>query len=228
MKTAGEAPEPSMLARRRWGAKYAFERTLALALLLLATPVIVLLAAAIKLTSRGPILYSSERLGRGGRTFRLHKFRSMRTDAPMVLAPDGKVIVTADDARFTPIGRFLRLGFDELPQLFNVVCGEMCLIGPRPDVPWELERYSGREHLRLLVLPGISGLAAVLDGRALGNAENYELDVQYVTHSTARLDLRIAAATVPYALGSKNVARRLLGSWGAGNGERHPRAGAAH
>jgi lipopolysaccharide/colanic/teichoic acid biosynthesis glycosyltransferase len=117
--------------------------------LLAVSPLLLGLALLVKCTSQGPVLYVSERLGRGGRVFRLYKFRSMRVNAPQITAADGKVLTLKNDSRLTPIGAFLRLGFDELPQLLNIVKGDMTLIGPRPDVPWELGRYSERERRRL-------------------------------------------------------------------------------
>jgi len=195
---------------RQWRGKIAVEWMLALLGTVMLLPVLAGLAVLVKLTSRGPLLYTSERLGRGGRVFRLYKFRSMRADAEQVLAADGKVVTLERDPRLTPIGRFLRLGFDELPQLLNVLRGDMCLIGPRPDVPWELDRYSTRERLRLEVLPGITGLTQVLGGRELNNAQNYELDVRYVERSSLWLDVRILLLTLPYALGARRIGRRCL------------------
>jgi len=197
-------------AQRWWRVKYAVEWAIALVGTALVLPLLAVLALLVKLTSRGPVLYVSERLGRGGKVFRLMKFRSMKTGAEPVLAEDGKVVTVADDPRLTPVGRFLRLGFDELPQLLNVLKGDMCLIGPRPDVPWELERYTPRERSRLAALPGISGLTQVLGGRELNNAQNYELDVRYVARSSGWLDVKILLLTLPYALGAKGVGRRCL------------------
>ncbi|MDY7011712.1 MAG: sugar transferase, partial [Planctomycetota bacterium] len=143
----------------------------------------------------------------------LYKFRSMKVGVKPVLAEDGKVITTDNDPRFTPIGRFLRLGFDELPQLFNVLKGQMCLIGPRPDVPWELECYTPRERTRLQALPGITGLTQVMGARELNNAQNYELDVRYVTDSNTWTDVLILALTLPYSFGAKNIGRKVFGRY---------------
>ena len=217
MQGAGDAPPESPgLARRMWCAKYALEWLATLAGTIAVLPVLAFCAALVKLTSRGPVLYRSQRLGRGGRAFTLYKFRSMRVDARPVLAADGKVITTDNDPRLTPVGKFIRLGFDELPQVINILKGDMCLIGPRPDVPWELDRYTPRQRLRLAVLPGISGLTQVMGGRELNNAQNYELDVRYVTRSTFRLDAAIFLLTLPYALGARDLGRKLLPSYMAG------------
>lgn len=199
--------------RRCWSAKYAFERLAAVIGMLSVIPLLVLLAALVKMTSRGPVLYMSERIGRHGRTFRLYKFRSMRVGVAPVLGADGKVLTLAKDPRVTPIGGFLRLGFDELPQLINVVKGDMCLIGPRPDIPQELGRYSERQRQRLAVLPGITGLAAVVGGRYMNNAQNYELDVLYVERATWRTDLTILSLTLPYALGMERIGARVFRSY---------------
>ena len=189
----------------RWPLKYAMERIVALVGFLLTLPLLGLLALTVKASSPGPFLFVSERLGRDGRVFRLFKFRSMRVGVVPVMGSDGKVLTLANDSRLTSVGRFLRLGFDELPQLINVIKGDMCLIGPRPDVPEELGRYSERQRQRLLVLPGITGLAAVVGGRYMDNAQNYELDVLYVEQSTWGTDLLILLLTLPYALGLERI-----------------------
>ena len=197
----------------RIGTKLVWEWCAAALGLLAILPLLLVLALLVKLTSRGPVLYVSERLGRGGRVFRLYKFRSMRVDAPQITAADGKVLTLKGDSRLTPIGGFLRLGFDELPQLLNIVKGDMTLIGPRPDVPWELERYSERERRRLEALPGITGLAQVVGGRDMNNAQNYELDVRYVERAGLGTDLAILALTLPYSLGATNCGKRWLGRY---------------
>lgn len=190
-----------------------FGRIVAIMALLLLIPILCLLAVLVKVTSTGPVFYISERLGRGGKVFRLYKYRSMYKEARMITAKDGKVLTLENDQRVTKVGRFLRLGFDELPQLLNIAKGEMALVGPRPDVPWELERYSEREKLRLSVHPGITGLAAVVGGRNMTNAENYELDVRYVERANAWVDLQILACTLPYSFGAKNVGKRVFNTF---------------
>lgn len=197
-------------AKRWWRVKYGVEWAIALLGTAVVLPLLAALALLVKLTSHGPVFYVSERLGKDGEVFRLMKFRSMKTDAEQVLAEDGKVITLEGDPRLTPVGRLLRLGFDELPQLLNVLKGDMCLIGPRPDVTWELERYTPRQRTRLEALPGMSGLTQVLGGREMNNAQNYELDVRYVTRSTAWLDVKVLLLTLPYALGARKLGRKLL------------------
>ncbi|MCX5895530.1 MAG: sugar transferase [Proteobacteria bacterium] len=114
-----------------------------------------------------------------GKPFRILKFRTMTEDA------SGLPLTVGDDIRLTKCSRFLRkLKLDELPQLINVLKGDMCIVGPRPDMPWQLDMYTSRERARILVLPGITGLTQIMNRRELSNADNYELDVCYVERST--------------------------------------------
>ena len=200
-------------AQRWWRLKYVLEWMVAFGGVLVILPLLVLIALIVKVTSAGPVLYVSPRLGRNGRVFSLYKFRSMRVNVPQLTAPDGKVITLKNDSRLTPIGTFLRLGFDELPQLFNVLKGDMTLIGPRPDVPSEWGRYTEREGGRLKVLTGITGLTQVVGGREMNNAQNYELDVRYVERAGLGTDLLILLLTLPYSLGGKNMGKRFLKSF---------------
>ena len=202
--------DPVPPSRRLWELKYAIEWIVALGGFAILLPLLAVLAVLVKLTSPGPVLYISDRLGKNGAIFRLYKFRTMKVGVPQILAPDGKVITTENDPRLTSIGRFLRLGFDELPQLLNVIKGDMCIIGPRPDVPWEQATYSPRERLRLHVLPGITGLTQVVGGRELNSAQNYELDVRYVAYSDAWTDIAIALLTLPYSFGAKQIGQGLF------------------
>lgn len=186
------------------------ERFIAALLLVVLSPLLIILIVAVKCTSNGPVFYVSSRLGRHGGTFKLYKFRSMKVNSPMIVGDDGKVLTLTTDSRLTVIGKVLRLGFDELPQLFNIVRGEMSFVGPRPDVPWELPRYDCRQRKRLEVLPGLTGLAQVMGGRELNNAQNYELDVRYVERRSTWLDVTILAATLPYVFGGGRQVRRIF------------------
>ena len=165
--------------------------------LVLASPVIALAALAVKLEDRGPVLYRQTRVGRDGADFELLKLRTMVVGAETMGAG---LSVNRDDARITRAGRLLRkLSLDELPQLWNVVRGEMSVIGPRPTLRYQVEQYDERQRHRLDVKPGITGWAQV-NGRAeLPWADRIELDVWYVEHRSPRLDLRILART-PAAL----------------------------
>lgn len=193
---------------RCWGSKHFLERVAALFGLVATLPLLGVLAALVKMTSRGPVLYVAKRLGCAGRVFDMIKFRTMQVDAPLIMGEDGRALTLEHDPRFTSIAGFMRLGFDELPQLVNVVRGDMCLVGPRPHLPVELSQHTELLRGRLSVLPGITGLAAVVGGRDMSNAENYELDAIYVEESSLVMDLKILLLTLPYALGL-----RKIGAW---------------
>lgn len=167
---------------------------IALALL---TPLLLAIAAAIRLTSRGPVLFAQERTGKDGKPFRLYKFRTMTGPPAFVV---GKETQT-DDPRITAVGRWLRrTGCDELPQLVNVLRGEMSLIGPRPLLAWENALCEGREAQRLHVQPGLTGLAQVNGRNAIPWNERIAWDVVYVEQESLWLDLSILMRTIPVAL----------------------------
>ena len=165
--------------------------------LVLASPVLAIAALAIRLEDGGPVLYRQTRVGRDGADFELLKLRTMVVGAETMGAG---LSVNHGDTRITRTGRLLRkLSLDELPQLWNVVRGEMSVIGPRPTLRYQVEQYDERQRQRLDVKPGITGWAQV-NGRAeLPWADRIELDVWYVEHRSPRLDLRILART-PRAL----------------------------
>jgi lipopolysaccharide/colanic/teichoic acid biosynthesis glycosyltransferase len=164
--------------------------------LIFLSPVMVLIALAIVLGSSGSAFYHSQRLGLNGKEFTLHKFRTMYHQSPPRYLSDGSMLVEKNDPRVTRVGRFLRLGFDELPQLWNVLIGQMSLIGPRPDLPYALGLYQGDEALRLSVRPGLTGLAQVSGRTDIPWRERLAYDVQYVRNYSLGLDLRIAALTL--------------------------------
>ena len=165
--------------------------------LLVASPLLALAALAVKLEDGGPVLYRQTRVGRDGADFELLKLRTMVVGAETMGAG---LAVNRDDARITRTGRLLRkLSLDELPQLWNVVRGEMSVIGPRPTLRYQVEQYDERQRHRLDVKPGITGWAQVNGRAVLPWAERIELDVWYVEHRSPLLDLRILART-PAAL----------------------------
>jgi len=165
--------------------------------LLVASPVLALAALAIKLEDGGPVLYRQTRVGRDGVDFELLKLRTMVVGAETLGAG---FAVDRGDARITRVGRILRrTSIDELPQLWNVIRGEMSVIGPRPTLRYQVEQYDDRQRHRLDVKPGITGWAQVNGRAALPWADRIELDVWYVEHRSPRLDLRILART-PSAL----------------------------
>jgi lipopolysaccharide/colanic/teichoic acid biosynthesis glycosyltransferase len=161
--------------------------------LVLASPVLALAALAIKLEDGGPVFYRQTRVGRDGSDFELLKLRTMVVGAETMGAG---LSVNRGDERITRTGRVLRkLSLDELPQLWNVVRGEMSVIGPRPTLRYQVEQYDERQRHRLDVKPGITGWAQVNGRAALPWADRIELDVWYVEHRSPRLDLRILGRT---------------------------------
>src|SRR5918912_4494095 len=165
--------------------------------LLLASPVLAAAAVAIKLEDGGPILYRQRRVGYQGRDFDLLKLRTMVVGAERQGAG---FAVNRGDPRITRTGRVLRrLSLDELPQLWNVVRGDMSLIGPRPTLRYQVEQYTARQRRRLDVKPGLTGWAQVNGRTTLPWDERIELDVWYVEHRSPRVDLKILLRT-PVAL----------------------------
>ncbi|MFL5930009.1 MAG: sugar transferase [Gaiellaceae bacterium] len=167
--------------------------------LVLASPFLAASALAIKLEDRGPVLYRQRRVGRGGADFELLKLRTMVVGAEKQGAGWA---VNEGDPRITRAGRALRrLSLDELPQLWNVVRGDMSLIGPRPTLRYQVEKYTDRQRRRLDVKPGITGWAQIHGRAALPWEERIELDVWYVEHRSPLLDLKILLRTPPALLG---------------------------
>ncbi len=175
-------------ARRR-----VLDVVLAGALLLVTSPLLALAALAIRLESRGPVFYRQLRVGRGGEPFELWKLRTM---VPGAEAMGAGIYVVEGDPRITRVGRLLRrFSLDELPNLVNVLRGEMAIVGPRPTVQEQVDRYTDRQRRRLEVKPGITGWAQINGRTSLPWPERIELDVWYVEHRSLRLDLRILART---------------------------------
>jgi lipopolysaccharide/colanic/teichoic acid biosynthesis glycosyltransferase len=169
------------------------DATIAAIGLVIASPVLALGALAIKLDSRGPVLYRALRVGLDGREFRLYKLRTMHTgnDPVGVGTP-----VLPGDARVTRVGAWLRrFSLDELPNLVNVLRGEMAVVGPRPTLAAQVAAYTPRQRRRLEVRPGLTGWAQVNGRAGIPWEERIELDVWYVEHRSAILDLRILART---------------------------------
>jgi sugar O-acyltransferase (sialic acid O-acetyltransferase NeuD family) len=174
--------------------KYAFDRFAASLLLLLTAPLLAAIAIAIRIDSPGSPLFLQERIGAGGRAFTIFKFRTMRSGREH----DGLGVSTAPgDDRITRVGRWLRAtSLDELPQLLNIVLGEMSFIGPRPTLRYQVEAYSPRQQRRLLFRPGITGWAQIHGRNTIPWSERIELDVEYVERFSLGLDLRILWRTL--------------------------------
>jgi lipopolysaccharide/colanic/teichoic acid biosynthesis glycosyltransferase len=177
----------------RPNASRALDLLVASLLLLVASPLLAVAALLIKLESGGPVFYRQRRVGRGGAPFELWKLRTM---VPGAEAMGAGIYVVEGDTRITRVGRLLRrFSLDELPNLVNVLKGEMAVVGPRPTVQEQVDRYTERQRRRLEVKPGITGWAQVNGRTSLPWPERIELDVWYVENRSLRLDLRILAKT---------------------------------
>jgi exopolysaccharide biosynthesis polyprenyl glycosylphosphotransferase len=191
----------------RYG-KRALDIVGALVALVLSAPVMAVLALLIRLESRGPVFYKSVRIGRGGRAFTFYKLRSMVLDADRkrhtiahMNEADGPVFKIARDPRITRIGRFLRsTSLDEIPQFFNVLIGDMSLVGPRPPIPGEVSQYEPWQLRRLDVRPGITCLWQISGRSRIGFHEWMRLDLEYIKHQSPGLDLKILLRTIPAVL----------------------------
>ncbi len=180
---------------------------------LLTAPLVGLLALAIRLESPGHSIYRQTRVGKDGRTFSIYKLRTMVRGAEFTGA--GLAIQQGDD-RITRVGALLRrYSLDELPNLWNVLRGEMSIVGPRPTVPIQVEQYTARQRGRLSVKPGITGWAQVNGRASLPWAERIELDLWYVEHRSLALDLTILVRTARMVLTGQGLYKGDTGGWHA-------------
>ena len=212
LDSIGGSPVLSLIAVPDSPASAATKRLVDLAgaslALLLAAPFMAVVALLVKLQDRGPIVFSQVRVGQNGRTFRLHKFRSMVVDAEAKKAElehlnerQGPTFKLSDDPRVTRVGRFIRrTSLDELPQLFNVLRGEMSLVGPRPPLPTEVNTYDPWHRRRLSMKPGITGLWQISARDQPGFDTWVELDLEYIDNWSPMGDLAILARTIPAVL----------------------------
>ena len=173
--------------------KEAFDRAIAIIALIILSPLFIIISVLIKLDSRGPVFFVQERAGVKGKLFNSIKFRTMMHKA----AECGLGLNVKDgDERITRVGRFLRAwSLDELPQLINVLKGDMSIVGPRPTLQYQVELYNDFQRKRLLVKPGITGWAQVNGRNAISWEQKFALDVWYVDHQSFWLDIRILALT---------------------------------
>ncbi len=185
---------------------------IAIIMLILTSPIMLGTAVAIKLSSPGPVLFHQKRVGKWGDTFSCYKFRSMYIDAEARKAElmdqneaDEVVFKMKNDPRVTGVGRIIRkLSIDELPQLFNVIKGEMSMVGPRPPVPNEVSQYEFEHMRRLGAMPGITGLQQVT-ARTMPFKRWVELDLEYIAEQSLAKDIEILARTIPAVLFSKDA-----------------------
>ena len=195
-------------------ARRVLELTVAVTALLVLAPLLLVIAIVIVATSRGPVIYRQQRVGLGGQTFEILKFRTM-TRGAVELAEElfarvdngsGPLNKLYDDPRVTRVGRWLRRSsLDELPQLWNVVNGTMALVGPRPATPQEVARFTARDHRRHAVRPGVTGITQVSGRSDLDWEDAIRLDLDYVQHRSLWFDVRILLRTVPAVLRARGA-----------------------
>ncbi len=182
--------------------KRVFDLVGASVLLVGLSPLMLAIAVAIRLGSHGPAIFTQQRAGKGGRSFTLYKFRTMR----LGVDPFGPSPRSADDPRVTRLGRWLREhSLDEWPQLFNIVKGDMSLVGPRPLYVSQIDEWNERQRKRLLVKPGLTGLAQISGRGTLTREQKLECDVVYVEQRRLRTDLWILVATVAQVVRRRDV-----------------------
>ncbi len=204
-----EKEEERLEGRTGWQGKQIFDKVFAVFFIILTLPLFFLIAALVKLTSRGPVFYKQERLGYRGKPFRILKFRTMVVDAERVLEdylrrnPQlreeyEKYFKLKKDPRITPLGRILRkTSLDELPQLFNILLGNMSVVGPRPIIQEEVVKYGENAGKLFSVKPGLTGLWQVSGRADLTYDERVKLDMEYIKRQNFFLDLFIILKTVP-------------------------------
>jgi len=175
---------------------------IALAAMVILSPVLVAIGITIRLSSKGPAVFKQQRAGKNGRPFVFYKFRTMKLDVD----PFGPSPKSGQDPRLTKVGKFLReSSLDELPQLFNVIKGDMSIVGPRPLYLSQIPEWSERQKKRLLVKPGLTGLAQIQGRAELTREEKLELDVKYVETTGLLTDIRIILATIAHVFRRKSV-----------------------
>jgi lipopolysaccharide/colanic/teichoic acid biosynthesis glycosyltransferase len=191
--------------------KRALDLAIALPAALLSAPVVAAIALVIRLETPGHPIYTQTRVGRAGEPFRIYKLRTMVAGAERKGAG---LAIAAGDPRITRIGALLRrYSLDELPNLWNVVHGEMSIVGPRPTLQGQVDEYTPRQRGRLAVKPGITGWAQVNGRAALPWSERIDLDLWYVEHRSLMLDLRIIAATARLVLSGHGLYKGERGGW---------------
>lgn len=189
-----------------------FKRLIDFIIALIAFPFVLLLCIfvwiVIKLDDGGPLFHMASRIGKGGRIFKMYKFRSMIVNAPDLRMEDGSTYNAEDDPRVTKVGRFLRkTSLDEIPQLLNVLIGDMALIGPRPDSAFYLGHYTPEERVILTVRPGITGWNQAVNRNSVGTKEKLQNDIYYVEHLSFGFDLKVIWLTIKTVLSHKDVYR---------------------
>jgi lipopolysaccharide/colanic/teichoic acid biosynthesis glycosyltransferase len=205
--TAETSPRPAYEHAKR-----ALDLALAVPATLLLSPLLAGLAAAVKIESQGPIFFRQERIGRDGRPFGILKLRTLYDERPRDPAD---YLIARGDRRITRVGAFLRRwSLDELPQLWNIIRGDMSMVGPRPTLAYQVEQYTDFQRRRLEVAPGVTGWAQIHGRNDLSWPKRIELDVWYVDHRSLRLDVAILLRTAPLLFRPGPVYGDAQGEWG--------------
>jgi len=179
-----------------------FDIALSLAAVVILLPVFAVIVIAIRVSGKGPAVFKQERAGKNGKPFMSYKFRTMKVDVD----PFGPSPKSGEDPRLTKVGKFLReYSLDELPQLFNVLKGDMSIVGPRPLYVSQMAEWNERQKKRLLVKPGLTGLAQISGRGELTREEKLELDVKYVETANFLADIKIILATIAQVFGRKSI-----------------------
>ena len=182
--------------------KRIFDLLITLLAIILLLPLFAVIVIAIKISSKGPAIFKQERVGKNGKPFMFYKFRTMRVDVD----PFGPSPKSGKDPRLTKVGMLLReYSLDELPQLFNILKGDMSIVGPRPLYVSQMAEWNGRQKKRLLVKPGLTGLAQISGRGKLTREEKLELDVKYVETAGFLADIRIVLVTIAQVFGRRGI-----------------------
>jgi lipopolysaccharide/colanic/teichoic acid biosynthesis glycosyltransferase len=194
------------MTRTQQVVKRALDLMFVVLVLIILWPIFLILYIVVRLDSPGPGIFRQKRLGKDGKPFTCYKFRTMIDHAPHLRKEDGSAYTGEDDPRITKVGRFLRkLSLDELPQFFNVLKGEMSMVGPRPEQVDQVRFYTDRQKKRLMVKPGMTSLASIRGRNTLPWEQRLDLDAEYVENYSLGLDVRIFLLTLPLLLSSRGV-----------------------
>ena len=198
--------------------KRIFDFLISLLAIVILLPVFVITVIAIRVSSKGSAIFKQQRAGKDGKPFVFYKFRTMRVD----VEPFGSSPKTGDDPRLTRVGKLLReYSLDELPQLFNILKGDMSIIGPRPLYVSQMTEWDERQKKRLLVKPGLTGLAQISGRGQLTREEKLELDVKYVETAGFLTDIKIILATIAQVFGRKNIYEKRYSKTELTRGQAH-------
>lgn len=191
-----------VVKRNEYIVKVILDKFFSIILLILLFPLFLIIGVLIKLDSKGPVFFIQERVGKDGKIFRAYKLRTMVENAEKYgLGHE----IEKNDSRITRVGKYLRWGIDELPQLINVFRGEMSMVGPRPTLLYQVNQYTKREKQRLKMKPGITGWALINGRNSLSWQEKINLDIWYINHFSLYLDIKILIKTLFVVAEGKNL-----------------------